>query len=235
MRSVVFGEKLLEAEADRFGAAARVGEDERGFVAKEERAKLLEHAGGGVTGGWIRALAERGEDLDAGGFGLGDLGDVAGAAGTDEEGGDRFERGDGGGEADADEAADFRMWIFDFRLLGGGWRGNRKSRIEIRNFFEAFGGDGEHGAALVFGEGVELVGDEEAGGAEGGDPIGLAEEERERLGRGDENVGRFAALLGAFFRGGVAGARANAKPGPTELFGGLLEVFAEIVGEGAEG
>jgi len=231
----VFGEKLFETEADRFGAAAGVGENERGFVAEEERAELLENAGGGVTGGWIRALAEGGEDLDAGGVGLGDLGDVAGAAGTDEEGCDGFEGGDGGGEADP---RDFRFWILDFRMFElrrlGDWN-NRKSRIEIRNFFEAFGGDGEHGAALVFGEGVKFVGDEEAGGAEGGDPVGLAEEERDRLGRGDENVGRFAALLGAFFRRGVAGARADAKPGPAELFGGLLEIFAEIVGERAEG
>ena len=230
----VVGEELFQAETDGFGAAAGVGEDERGFVAKEKRAELLEDARGGVAGGWIRAFAERREDLDARRFRLGDLGDVARAAGADEEGGDGFERGDGGGEADTD---DFRFWILDFRLFELrrlGVRNNRKSRIEIRNFFEAFGGDGEHGAALVFGEGVEFVGDEEADGAEGGNPVGLAEEQREGFGGGDEDVGRFAALLGAFLGGGVTGAGADAKPGPAELFGGLLEIFAEIVSEGAE-
>jgi sugar/nucleoside kinase (ribokinase family) len=45
-------------------ARAGIGEDERGAFLAHEGAQLGEHAARGVTGGWIRAVAQRGEDLD---------------------------------------------------------------------------------------------------------------------------------------------------------------------------
>lgn len=62
----------------------------------------------------------------------------------------------------------------------------------------------------------------------------MGEEEGKALGGGDEDVGRFFALGGAVFGGGVAGAGGNADVGPVELGEGGVEVFLEVVGEGAE-
>ncbi len=79
---------------------------------------------------------------------------------------------------------------------------------------EALGGEGEEAAAFVFGQGVELVDEQETNGGEGGGPGRLGEEEGEALGGGDEDVGRFFALGGAVLGGGVAGAGGDADVGP---------------------
>ena len=76
---------MLEAQADEFGGAASVGEDEGRAGFAEEAGELAHDAGGGVAGGRIGAAFERGEDLDAGRFTLGDFDDAGGARGADEE------------------------------------------------------------------------------------------------------------------------------------------------------
>ena len=70
--------------------------------------------------------------------------------------------------------------------------------------------------------------------AKDGRPRRLAHEERQALGRGNENVGRSSFLGGAVFGGSIAGARSDAQPVPAKLSERLLEIFLKIVGEGAE-
>jgi hypothetical protein len=81
---------------------------------------------------------------------------------------------------------------------------------------------------------VEFVHEQETDGGEGGGPGGLGEEKGEALGGGDEDVGRFFSLGGAVLGGRVAGAGGDAEVAPAEFGERGVEIFLEIVGEGAE-
>ena len=78
---------------------------------------------------------------------------------------------------------------------------------------EAFEREGEVGAALVVGDGVDLVDDDGADAAEVFAGLAGGEEDVEGFGRGDEDVRRVAEHGGALFGEGVAGADAGADFG----------------------
>ena len=140
------GQDLLEAMADALGAAAGVGEDERGAEIFEQLGEFLENARGGVAGGRVGIFSEGREDLDDRFLRRRGCDDGAGRAHAGEEIPDDVERRDGGGEADAAEGA-------------------RRSEG-----FHAFRADHEVGAAFIFGERVDFVDDEEAARGEHGQP-----------------------------------------------------------------
>ena len=127
----------------------------------------------------------------------------AGSADAGEEVGDELDGVLGGGEADA--------------LRGRGEAGEDGAGGEAvfaaDEGVEAFEREGEVGAALVVGDGVDLVDDD---GADAGEVLaGLAggEQDVEGLGRGDEDVGRMLEHRRAVFGERVAGADAGADLG----------------------
>jgi hypothetical protein len=156
---------------------------------------------------------------------------------------DGFERRDGGGEADADKTGDRSPETGNSQLRAGkGWACGRRSRVLVFPvsglwspvFFQSLRRHREHHAALVLGERVEFVGDQETGRTERSQPAGLAEQERKAFRRRDEDVRRTALLLRALLGRGVARPRSDLQPIPAKFVEGLLEVFAQIVGEGPE-
>ena len=109
---------------------------------------------------------------------------------------------------------------------------------------EAFEREGEVGAALVVGDGVDFVDDDGADAAEVLARLAGGEQDVERLGRGDEDVRRVAQHGGALFGERVAGADAGADfggrdsraPGRVlDLGERAVEVFLDVVGERLEG
>jgi hypothetical protein len=68
---------------------------------EKERAEFLVQAFAAPAGGRVGIFAKGGKELDVRAFARGDLDKPAGAADSDEELGDTFERGDGGGKTDA--------------------------------------------------------------------------------------------------------------------------------------
>ena len=58
------GQDFLEAQADRLGAAAGVGEDERRAFGAEHVAEFAQHACRGVAGGWVGVFAQRRKHFD---------------------------------------------------------------------------------------------------------------------------------------------------------------------------
>jgi len=100
------------------------------------------------------------------------------------------------------------------------------------------------GAALVAGHCVDLVHDDRAHAGQPAPARLRGEEDVERLGGGDEHVGRPLRALPALGGRGISGAHggadvegADAHPGGegAELAERLLEVAADVVGERAEG
>ncbi len=83
---------------------------------------------------------------------------------------------------------------------------------------------------------MELVDDDVVAPGEGLAESGLGQEDGEALGRGDEEVRRLPALLLSLRRGRVAGAQADPDdPVESEPGERLLEILADVVGEGAQG
>ncbi len=108
---------------------------------------------------------------------------------------------------------------------------------------EAFESKGEVGAALVVGDGVDLVDDDGAHVGEVLARAGGGEQEVEGLRGGDEDVGRVAQHARSLGWEGVTGAdagadgRAKKATGGGELLDlgqGAVEIFLHIVGEGLE-
>jgi hypothetical protein len=109
--------------------------------------------------------------------------------------------------------------------------------------FEAFEGEGEMGSALGGDQGVDLIEDHGINVAKGLGRLG-GEQEIERLGSGDEDVGRVAAEALTLALGGVAGADADGRfmegdPVATGHIGdagkGGAEVAFNVDSEGLEG
>ena len=120
-----------------------------------------------------------------------------------EEVGDEFDGVLRGGEADS-------LW----------WRGEAGEELAGAEAVfagdegvEAFEREGEVGAALVVGDGVDFVDDDGADAAEVFARFAGGEEDVEGFGRGDEDVGRVAQHGGTLFGEGVAGADAGADLG----------------------
>ena len=142
------------------------------------------HAGAPVGGGGHTGHVRHGHDhahLRRRGLVVGDDGDGSGAA---EEAGDLRARGDGRGQPYA---------------LGGA----------LQEVVEALQGQGQVGAALGAGEGVDLVDDDGLHGAQRG-AHGAGEHEVEGLRRRDEDVRRAGGQAAALGGGGVPGAHAHA-------------------------
>jgi hypothetical protein len=207
------GGQLVDASAQPLGPAAGVGEDDRGPVALDE----VEHpfldrgpdgrgvaAGAGIVGVDLGHLVEAGHvfdrdldgDLDGlGGGRLDDL-DVVRAA---EEAGRLVDRTDGGRQADAlGRAAEQRVQPLE--------------------------GESQVGAALGGGDGVHLVDDHRLDAAQrfAG---GRGEQQEQRLGSGDQDVGRGAGEQAPFIGRGVAGAHGHGDVGrgDPEAAGGLTD------------
>jgi hypothetical protein len=78
---------------------------------------------------------------------------------------------------------------------------------------EAFEGEGEMGASLVVGDGVDLVDDDGLDAGEVEARLACGEQDVERLGRGDEDVRRMLEHREAVLGERVAGADAGADFG----------------------
>jgi hypothetical protein len=103
--------------------------------------------------------------------------------------------------------------------------------------------ESEMGAALVVGDGVDLVDDDGADSAEVFPALAGGKEDVERFWSGDEDVRRVAEHGGTLFGQGVAGADAGAdlRAEETALHGEVLDlgqggvkVFLDVVGESLE-
>ena len=142
------------------------------------------HAGAPVGGGGHTGHVRHGHDhahLRRRGLVVGNDGD---GPGTAEEAGDLGAGGDGRGQPDA---------------LGGA----------LQEVIEALQGQGQVGAALGTGEGVDLVDDDGLHGAQRG-AHGAGEHEVEGLRRRNEDVRRAGGQAAALGGGGVPGAHAHA-------------------------
>jgi hypothetical protein len=206
----IVGQEEGEGEAEPFGGGAGGGEGEGGLGLLDGVDDGVGDAAGVVAGGGEGEGRVDFQAMDAA-DGVGN--DGAGATAT-EELGDGVGGLGSGGEADA--------------LEGVGGAG-----------LEAFEGEGEEGAALVFGEGVDLVDDDRLG-LEAVAPGLLGEQAAERLGSGEEQVWAAAGHAGAVGGRGVAGADFHANPvgggeGGVESFEGFFEVAKDVAAEGAEG
>jgi hypothetical protein len=104
-------------------------------------------------------------------------------------------------------------------------------------------GEGQMGSALGGDEGVNLVDDDGVDGAEGLGGLG-SEQQVERLGSGDEDVGGLAAEACALALGGVAGADADERLVERDIHAaghvgdageGRAEVALDVDSEGFEG
>jgi len=115
--------------------------------------------------------------------------------------------GDGGGEGDA--------------LERGGEAGQAGER------------EGEQVAALAGGEGVDLVDHHAPETGEQRIAFRVAEEQRERFGGGQEDVGRAGALAGLAVGRGIAGAGLNAD-GEAHFLDRSQQVTLDVMGEGLE-
>ncbi len=90
-------------------------------------------------------------------------------------------------------------------------------------------------AAFIFGEGMEFVHHHEPARSQRAVVARLRKQDGERLRRGQEDVRRALANLGAFLRGGVAGAQGDAdvflQPHLDQRAG---EVFLDVVRQRAQ-
>ena len=203
------------SRADALGHLAGVDEDERGAVVADEVGHPVVDLLPLLVG--ADGVERGGGDLD-GEVEVAPVADVdegAVAVAADEEPRDFLEGLLGRGEADA---------------LG----------LAAGEGVEPLEREGEVRAALVARDGVDLVDDDGADGAEHAAPAGAREEDVERLRGRDEDVGRRARHLGALGRGRVAGADEDADVGEegvgvADLREGPLEVLLDVVAEGLEG
>ncbi len=167
---------------------------------------------------------------------LADLDDVGGRAAGVDAGEELGDEGDGvlrGGDADA--------------LRGCGLAGEIGAGGEAvlagDEGVEALEREGEVGAALVVGDGVDLVDEDGADVAEVLAGLAGGEQDVEGLGGGDEDVGRVAEHRRAILGEGVAGADGGADLGGEvaagegellDLAQGGFEVLLDVVGERLE-
>ena len=194
------GGDLVEARGQPLGEAAGVGEDDGGAVLLDEVDDVLldvrpDRAAAAVVGVVVgldlvavgcRHVLDGDDHLEVPGL-VGRRGhDVDGRVAA-EEPGDLVERPYGRGEADP---------------LGG--------LLEER--VEALEADGQVGAALASGDGVHLVDDDGVDTAEGLARL-RGQHQEQRLGRGDEDVGRLAGQPAPLLGGGVTGPDADADLG----------------------
>ena len=213
------GQGELEPVGDAFGAGPRVREEQGGAIPLDDPGHVGDDARSGVAGGRVGVLAQRREHLDERAASGRDFVDLRHRSRSAEKGGDGLERGDGGGETDAAKGCDGCL-----------------VRIpETAEMLEALERDAEVGAAFVFGEGVQLVDDDEVAAGEGLAEAGLGEENGEALRRRHEEVGRLAALFLPLRRARVASAESHGDdPVEPESGEGFVEIFADVVGEGAQ-
>lgn len=213
------GQSELQPVGDALGTRAGVGEKQGGAIPLDDPGHVGDDARSGVAGGRVGMLAQRREHLDEGAASRRDLVDDGERSRSAEKGRDRLERRDGGGKTDAAKRRDGCL-----------------VRIpETAESLKTLERDTEVGAAFVFGEGMQLVDDDEVAAGEGLAEAGLREENGETLRRRDEDVGWLAALLLPLRRARVAGAEADGDdPVEPETGEGLLEILADVVGEGAQ-
>ena len=193
---------LVEAGGQPLGQAAGVGEDDRGAVLLDEVDDVLldvrpDRAAAAVVGpssSRRRRLVAVGRRHVLDGDDHLEVPGLVGRRGHDldgrvaaEEPGDLVERPYGRGEADP---------------LGG----------LLEQGVEALEADGQVGAALASGDGVHLVDDDGLDAAEGLARL-RGEHQEQRLGRGDEDVGRLARQPAPLLGGGVTGPDADAELG----------------------
>ena len=166
---------------------------------------ILAGEGGGAGVGHV---LDRDDDLQVELLGAAGVDDLAVASGADEEPGDPVQRSLGGGEA------------YALEVVRGG------------QVLEALQGEGEVGASLGLGYGVDLVDDHRLGRGE--DLAGArGEHQVEGLGGGDEDVRRVSAHRAPLGLGGVAGAQADRDVGadPPQR---RPQVALDVVGEGLQ-
>ena len=116
-------------------------------------------------------------------------------------------------------------------------------RTSVAQRLEPFEGEGQVRAALVAGDGVDLVDDHRLDRAQRVTPLRAGDEEVERLRRGDDEARRLAHHRGALRTRGVAGAHRDAHAGRVEPLLGrdlgdfgewALEVLGDVDREGLE-
>ena len=209
-----FGEEVGEA----FGEPSGVDEDERRAVLLDEVRDAVEDVGHLLRGGdgfelAVGKLEREVEVALMAGVDDGRQGPVA-----DEEGGDALDRPLGRGEPDP-------------------------ARSPVADRFEALERHREVSAALVAGDGVDLVDDDGLDGLEPLAALGARDEEVQRFGGGDDEVRWLAQHRGALRAGGVTGADRHPQIGRCvaqlggdvgDLGQGTVEVLGDVDREGLE-
>ena len=166
----VFAEALREMMRHALGQAARVDEDKRGAVLADELGDAVVDLAPHFVGGDGAELVAR--DFD-GQFHRAAVADVDDRGVVAQERGDILDGLDGGGEADA---------------LGLGQPALFDETVEARER------EGEVRAALIVGDGVDLVDDQRADLGEHLARLRGGQQDEERLGRGDQDVGRWRVI-----------------------------------------
>ncbi len=186
-----------EVVRDLLRERARVGEDHRGAMPVDDPAQTAEQSA--ITQSAVRALARTYQALDgecrrrrAGGRGR--FKDAATSVAADQEPDDGFVRAAGGRKADTARVS------------------HRLRRDALERYRQV-------GATLRRRHGVELVDDQMVDGPPVGPPAILAQQQRQALGRRDQDVRGVVAELAALVRRGIAGAdsdpdRAGLQPDP---------------------
>lgn len=144
------GDLFAEPVRSGFGAAAGVGEDERGAVLTDEAGEFGNHAHATEAGGRVGIALQGRVDAEIDAFGGRNIDDLERSMSAAKKAAGFGDRGDGGGKADAVE------------------RGGRGVGMGGAEGFKTFEAERQMSAAFVFGEGVELVDDDPADGFEVG-------------------------------------------------------------------
>jgi hypothetical protein len=203
-------QNALQLQPDVLRTAARVGEDERGAERFQQLAQFLEDARGGVARGRIRIAPQRREDFHDRFLRLGRGDDLARPTRTGEKLGHGLQRRDRRGKADA---------------------AKRRVRPQAQ---EPLCAHHEMRAALVLRERMDLIDDEEPPLSQRGKPRVLAQQNRERFRRGDQEVRRLPALRRPFLERRVAGAHADAYVVEAELRQGAPDVLLQVIRQRAQ-
>ncbi len=214
--------ELVEPKGQAFGRASTVDEDDRRAVLADEAQELRVHGRPDRPAGRL-GPGETVERVGSVGQGVGLDHRLDGDMDAQVERAARADVDDPGPAVGADhEAGDLLEWV-----LGG--REPDPLELARAELLEALEGEGEVGAALGRGDGVDLVEDHRLGRPE--DLPGLGGQHQvERLGRGDEDVRGMAEHRRPLAGRGVAGPDRDADVG-AHAPEGDAEVALDVVGE----